>query len=62
MACSSSATALFTVSNINCLALCTTLMFAYRETARNGHFGRERAEFSWEKTDKAEALKKAAGV
>ena len=31
----------------------------YRETARNGHFGRERAEFSWEKTDKAEALKKA---
>jgi hypothetical protein len=35
-ACSSSATALFTVSNIRCLALCATLMFAYRETARNG--------------------------
>jgi S-adenosylmethionine synthetase len=34
----------------------------YRETARNGHFGRERKEFSWEATDKAEALKKAAGV
>ncbi|MFM8271854.1 MAG: methionine adenosyltransferase [Gemmata sp.] len=34
----------------------------YRETARNGHFGRERGEFSWEKTDKAEALKKAAGL
>src|SRR6478752_3621114 len=34
-ACSSSATALFTVSNIRCLALCATLMFAYRETARN---------------------------
>ena len=33
----------------------------YRETARNGHFGRERAEFTWEKTDKAEALRKAAG-
>src|ERR1700722_10814248 len=35
-ACSSSATALFTVSNIRCLALCATPMFAYREIARNG--------------------------
>ena len=34
----------------------------YRETARHGHFGRENAEFTWEKTDKAEALRKAAGV
>ncbi len=34
----------------------------YRETARHGHFGRERAEFTWEKTDKADALKKAAGM
>jgi S-adenosylmethionine synthetase len=34
----------------------------YRETARNGHFGRELPQFSWEKTDKAVALKKAAGV
>ncbi len=34
----------------------------YRESARNGHFGRERPEFTWEKTDKAESLKKAAGV
>ena len=25
-------------------------------------FGRERPEFTWEKTDKAEALRKAAGV
>jgi S-adenosylmethionine synthetase len=33
----------------------------YRETARNGHFGRERPEFTWEKTDKAEALRRAAG-
>jgi S-adenosylmethionine synthetase len=32
----------------------------YRETARNGHFGRELATFSWEKTDMAEALKGAA--
>jgi S-adenosylmethionine synthetase len=29
----------------------------YRKTASSGHFGR--AEFPWEKTDKAEALKKA---
>jgi S-adenosylmethionine synthetase len=34
----------------------------YRETARHGHFGRERPEFTWEKTDKADALRKAAGV
>jgi S-adenosylmethionine synthetase len=34
----------------------------YKETARHGHFGRERAEFTWEKADKAAALKKAAGL
>ncbi len=33
----------------------------FRETARNGHFGRNRPEFTWERTDKAEALKKAGG-
>ncbi|HQR43948.1 MAG TPA: methionine adenosyltransferase, partial [Gemmatales bacterium] len=32
----------------------------YKATAAHGHFGRENAEFSWEKTDKAEALAKAA--
>jgi len=31
----------------------------YRETARHGHFGRELATFTWEKTDKAEELKAA---
>jgi S-adenosylmethionine synthetase len=34
----------------------------YRETARHGHFGRELPNFSWEKTDKAAALKKEVGV
>jgi S-adenosylmethionine synthetase len=34
----------------------------YRETARHGHFGRKGAGFTWEKTDKADALRKAAGV
>ncbi|MCA9245177.1 MAG: methionine adenosyltransferase domain-containing protein, partial [Phycisphaerales bacterium] len=33
----------------------------YRETARHGHFGRNHPNFTWEKTDKAAALKKAAG-
>ena len=32
----------------------------YKETAKFGHFGRD--GFSWEKTDKAEALKAAASA
>lgn len=31
----------------------------YRQTAAYGHFGRELPDFTWEKTNKAEALKKA---
>jgi S-adenosylmethionine synthetase len=34
----------------------------YKKTAAYGHFGREREEFTWERTDKAEALKDAAGI
>jgi S-adenosylmethionine synthetase len=34
----------------------------YRESARHGHFGRTESAFTWEKTDKAEALRKDAGV
>jgi S-adenosylmethionine synthetase len=34
----------------------------YRNTAAYGHFGRDDIEFPWEKTDKAAALKKAAGL
>ena len=34
----------------------------YLPTAAYGHFGREEANFTWEKTDKAEALRKAAGL
>lgn len=33
----------------------------YYKTAAYGHFGREDADFTWEKTDKVEALKKAVG-
>ncbi|MEO8724537.1 MAG: methionine adenosyltransferase [Acidobacteriaceae bacterium] len=32
----------------------------YRKTAANGHFGRNEPEFTWEKTDKAAALKEQA--
>ena len=32
----------------------------YFETARHGHFGRKGPRFTWEITDKAEALIKAA--
>jgi S-adenosylmethionine synthetase len=34
----------------------------YRQTAAYGHFGREDIDLSWEKTDKAEALRGAAAV
>ncbi len=34
----------------------------YRKTAAYGHFGRDDIEFPWEKTDKAAALRKAAGL
>ncbi|MCX7230179.1 MAG: methionine adenosyltransferase [Burkholderiales bacterium] len=34
----------------------------YRKTAAYGHFGREEPEFTWERTDKAAALRAAAGV
>jgi S-adenosylmethionine synthetase len=33
----------------------------YQKTAAYGHFGRNEPEFSWEKTDKAAALRAAAG-
>lgn len=32
----------------------------YRKTAAYGHFGREEPEFTWERTDKVDALRKAA--
>ncbi len=34
----------------------------YLKTASYGHFGREDPDFTWEKTDKAAALKRAAGI
>jgi len=34
----------------------------YAKTAAYGHFGRELPEFTWEKTDKVDALKAAVGI
>ena len=34
----------------------------YRKTAAYGHFGRELPEFTWERTDRADALRKACGL
>jgi S-adenosylmethionine synthetase len=34
----------------------------YRKTAAYGHFGREDHDFTWEKTDKAQTLREAAGL
>ena len=34
----------------------------YQKTAAYGHFGRDEPEFTWERTDKAAALRAAAGL
>ncbi len=34
----------------------------YEKTAAYGHFGRDEPEFTWERTDRAEALRRAAGL
>jgi S-adenosylmethionine synthetase len=34
----------------------------YKDTAAYGHFGRSGPSFTWERTDRAEALRKAAGL
>jgi S-adenosylmethionine synthetase len=34
----------------------------YSKTAAYGHFGRDDHDFTWERADKADALREAAGV
>ena len=34
----------------------------YQKTAAYGHFGRDDHDFTWERTDKADALREAAGL
>ncbi len=44
------------------IAMLDLLRPIYRTTAAYGHFGREEPNFTWEKTDKADALRAAAGI
>ena len=44
------------------IAMLDLLRPIYSGTAAYGHFGREEPEFTWEKTDKADALRDAAGL
>jgi len=44
------------------IAMLNLLRPIYRATAAYGHFGREEPNFTWEKTDKADALRDAAGI
>ena len=44
------------------IAMLDLLRPIYKPTAAYGHFGREDLDLSWEKTDKAEALKVDAGI
>jgi S-adenosylmethionine synthetase len=34
----------------------------YAQTAAYGHFGRELPDFTWERTDRADDLRRAAGI
>jgi S-adenosylmethionine synthetase len=47
---------------VRMLDLLNARQIKYRKTAAYGHFGREHEGFSWEKTDKADALRDAAGL
>ena len=35
---------------------------SFQKTAAYGHFGRENHDFTWERVDKADALRQAAGL
>ena len=44
------------------IAMLDLLRPIYRQTAAYGHFGRDDIDLPWEKTDKADALRDAAGI
>jgi S-adenosylmethionine synthetase len=44
------------------IAMLNLLRPIYTKSAAYGHFGREEAEFTWERTDKADTLRKAVNV
>jgi S-adenosylmethionine synthetase len=37
-------------------------LIKYQDTAAYGHFGRNEPGFTWERTDKADELRAAAGI
>jgi len=45
-----------------CFAALDLLRPIYEKTAAYGHFGLDEPEFTWERTDKAAALRAAAGL
>jgi len=44
------------------IAMLDLLHPIYQDTAAYGHFGREEEQFTWERTDKADILRQAAGI
>jgi len=44
------------------IAMLDLLHPIYQDTASYGHFGREEEQFTWERTDKADILREAAGI
>lgn len=52
----------FDLRPVGILKMLDLLKPIYLPTAAYGHFGRTESSFSWEKTDKAEALRAAAGL
>ena len=54
--------ATFSLKPANIIESLDLLRPIYEKTAAYGHFGRSEPEFTWERTDRAEALKRAAGI
>lgn len=52
----------FDLRPYNIIRMLDLLRPIYRKTAAYGHFGREEPEFTWERTDKADELRDAAGL
>ena len=52
----------FDLTPFGILAMLDLIKPIYKQTAAYGHFGRDDIDLSWERTDKAEALKDAAGL
>ena len=59
---SSSSTSTSTCARARSASTCKLHRPIYQKTAAYGHFGREDHDFTWEKTDKADALRAAAGL